>query len=86
MLAGQADAGLIYGHDALKARERLRVVAILSEGYTRTVHSMAMERYCPNRSLCTEFLEYIQSPEAQTLVRQAGYGVPGSQESPKDAR
>ena len=86
VLAGQADAGLIYGHDALKVRERLRVVAILNKGYTRTVHSMAMERYCPNRTLCTEFLEYIQSPEAQTLVRQAGYGVPGSQENPKDAR
>ena len=86
VLAGQADAGLIYGHDALKVRERLRVVAILNKGYTRTVHSMAMERYCPNRSLCTEFLEYIQSPDAQTLVRQAGYGVPGSQENRKDAR
>jgi molybdate transport system substrate-binding protein len=86
VLAGEADAGLMYGHDAVKVRERLRVVEILRKGYTPTVHSMAMERYCPNRSLCTEFLDYIQTPEAQALVRQAGYGVPGSQEKKKDAR
>lgn len=85
VLAGEADAGIIYGHEAVKVRERLRVVAILSKGYTPTVHSMAMERYCPNRSLCTEFLEYIQSPEAQALVRQAGYGLPGSQENRKES-
>ena len=37
---------------------------------------MAMERYCPNRSLCEEFLGYLRSEEAQAIVREAGYGVP----------
>ncbi len=86
VLSGEADAGIIYGHEAVKERQRLRVVSIVRKGYEPTVHSMAMERYCPNRSLCTEFLEYIQSPEAQALVRQAGYGLPGSQENTKDPR
>ena len=86
VLAGRADAGILYGQDALKERQRLRVAAILNKGYTPTVHSMAMERYCPNRDLCTAFLEYIQSPEAQLLVRRAGYGVPASVENRKDAR
>ena len=76
VLSGQADAGIIYGDQAVKERERLRVVAIVGKGYTPTRHSMAMERYCPNRRLCEEFLVYIQSPEAQVLVRQSGYGVP----------
>ena len=73
VLSGDADAGVIYGHEAAKEQERLRVVAIIKEGYQPTVHSMAMERYCPNRSLCQEFLDYIQSPGAQAVVRQAGY-------------
>lgn len=76
VLSGQADAGIIYGDQAVKERERLRVAAIVMKGYTPTRHSMAMERYCPNRRLCDDFLVYIQSAEGQALVRQAGYGVP----------
>ncbi len=76
VLSGQADAGIIYRHEAVKQQERLRVVAIVDKGYIPTVHSMAMERYCSNRSLCEEFLTYIQSAGGQTLVRQAGYAIP----------
>jgi molybdate transport system substrate-binding protein len=76
VLSGQADAGIIYGDQVVKERERLRVAAIVEKGYSPTRHSMAMERYCPNRILCEEFLAYIQSAEGQSLVRQAGYGVP----------
>jgi molybdate transport system substrate-binding protein len=76
VLSGQADAGIIYGHEAVKEQDRLRVVAIMTKGYTQTVHSMAMERYCPNRPLCEEFLSFIQSPDGQAIVRGAGYGVP----------
>jgi molybdate transport system substrate-binding protein len=77
VLAGEADAGIIYGHEAAKEQERLRVVGVIKEGYQPTVHSMAMERYCPSRDLCQEFLAYIQGAEAQVLVRKAGYDVPG---------
>lgn len=76
VLSGQADAGILFGHEAVKAQERVRVVARLEQGYAQTVHSMAMERYCPNRSLCEEFLGYLRSAEAQAIVREAGYGVP----------
>ena len=76
VLSGQADAGIIYGHEAVKQQQRLRVVAVLEKGYQPTVHSMAMERYCPNRPLCEEFLSFIQGTEGQVIVRQAGYAVP----------
>ncbi len=76
VLSGQADAGIIYGHEAVKEQERLRVVTAVEKGYTSTLHSMAMERYCPNRRLCDEFLTFIQSAEARAVVRQAGYAVP----------
>ncbi len=76
VLSGQADLGIVYGDQAVAQQQRLRVVGVVSKGYEPTVHSMAMERYCPNRKLCEEFLAYIQSVEAQRLVRQAGYAVP----------
>ena len=73
----RAAHGIVDG-DAIEAeqQQRLRVVGVIDKGYKPTVHSMAMERYCPNRQLCEEFLAYIQSAEAQRLVRQAGYAVP----------
>ena len=76
VLSGQADVGIIFGDQAVEQQQQLRVVGVINKGYQPTVHSMAMERYCPNRRLCEEFLTFIQSAEAQRLVRQAGYAVP----------
>jgi molybdate transport system substrate-binding protein len=77
VLSGQADAGIILGPDAYEERERVRVVATAAEiGYTAPVHSMAMERYCPNRTLCRDFLAFIQSGEAEAVLKQVGYSPP----------
>jgi molybdate transport system substrate-binding protein len=78
MLNGQADVGIIFGPDAYDKRERVRVVAVTPEQAVRPiVHSLAMERFCPNRPLCEEFLTFSQSPEAQTILKGLGYGLPG---------
>lgn len=76
ILSGQADAGIIFGHDAVQEQERVRVVAVAETGYAPTVHSMAMERYCPNRKICDEFLTFIQSAEAHKIVKGLGYAAP----------
>lgn len=80
VLRGEADAGVLFMHQAVRERERLRIVAVADRGDNPIVHSMAMERYCRNRSLCSDFLSYIQSSEAQHLIRNLGYV------SPSDAR
>ncbi len=79
LLSGQADAGIIFGHDAVREQERVRVVAVAESGYAPTVHSMAMERYCPNRKLCDEFLAFVQSTDAQRILKGLGYAVPNGQ-------
>ncbi len=76
LLSGQADVGVIFSPDAYRERERVRVVASTDRGYTPVVHSMAMERYCPNRKLCEDFLSFIQTPEAQNVLKQLGYESP----------
>ena len=79
VLSGEADMGIVFEHEAVKEQERVRIVARADRGYQPIVHSMAMERYCPNRTLCEDFLAFIQTAEAQDVVRLAGYGVPGEQ-------
>ncbi len=76
VLSGQAEAGMIFGDEAVRQQQRLRVVARVEKGYVATVHSMAMERSCPNRPLCMDFLSFLHSAEGQAAVRQAGYAVP----------
>lgn len=78
VLSGQADAGIIFGHEAVRVQERLRIATIVEHGYSPTAHSMVMERYCSDRPLCEEFLTFIQSAEGQRIVRQAGHAVPAS--------
>jgi molybdate transport system substrate-binding protein len=77
VLSGEADVGIVFGPDAIEESQRVRIVAISDERlYKPTIHSMAMERYCPNRNLCQEFLTFIQSPDAQSVLKQLGYGSP----------
>jgi molybdate transport system substrate-binding protein len=77
VLNGQADVGIIFGPDAYDKRERVRIVAIASEQTVRPIiHSLAMERNCPNRTLCEEFLAFSQSPEARGILEGLGYGLP----------
>jgi molybdate transport system substrate-binding protein len=78
VLGGQADAGIIFGHDAVKEQQRVRVAATAETGYRPTRHSMAMERSCPRRTLCEQFLAFLSTPAAQAAVRQAGYAIPSA--------
>lgn len=75
VLGGQADAGIIFGHDAVKEQERVRVAATAGSGYRPAVHSMAIQRSCPTRVLCEAFLAFLETPAARQAVRLAGYAA-----------
>jgi molybdate transport system substrate-binding protein len=77
LLNGQADVGILFGPDAVQESQRVRIVAVSELGtIPPVIHSMAMERYCPNRALCEEFLTFIQSTEAQAELKRLGYTSP----------
>ena len=77
VLNGQADVGILFGPDAVRESQRVRVVAVSESGTVQpVVHSIAMERYCPNRALCAEFLEFVQSLDAQAVLKRLGYASP----------
>jgi molybdate transport system substrate-binding protein len=78
LMYGKADAAIVFGPDAVQEANRVRMVAVAPGKLDRPVtYSMAMERYCPNRSLCEEFLGFVRSPEAEAILKQLGYGIPG---------
>ena len=84
LLNGEADVGILFGPDAVQESQRIRIVAVSESGtISPVVHSMAMERYCPNRALCAQFLEFIQSADAQAELKRLGYAPPPQSPSAK---
>lgn len=84
LLNGQADVGILFGPDAMQESQRIRIVAVSESGtIPPVIHSMAMERYCPNRALCEEFLNFIHSAEAQVELKRLGYAPPPQSQSMK---
>src|SRR6476661_713353 len=74
LLNGEADVGILFGPDAVQESQRVRIVAVADPGTVPPIiHSMAMERYCPNRALCEEFLTFIQSADAQSELMRLGF-------------
>ena len=80
LLNGKADVAIVFGPDAVREASRVRMVAVAPGKLDRPVtHSMAMERFCPNRALCEEFLGFVRSQDAEAIIKQLGYGIPSSE-------
>ena len=80
LLNGKADVAIVFGPDAVREASRVRVVAVAPGKLDRPVmHSMAMERFCPNRALCEEFLGFVRSQDAEAIIKQLGYGIPSGE-------
>ena len=79
LMNGKADVAIVFGPDAVREANRVRVAAVASGKLDRPVtYSMAMERFCPNRSLCEEFLSFVRGADAEAIIKQLGYGVPAN--------
>jgi len=80
VLNGNADVAIVFGPEAVREASRVRVVAVAPGKLNRPVtHSMVMERFCPNRALCEEFLGFVRSQDAEAIIKQLGYGIPSSE-------
>jgi len=79
IMNGDADAGIVFGSDAVRHAGRVRIVASSTDKtHQPVVYFMAMERFCPNRDLCGQFLAFTQTDEAQQALKVLGYGSPSS--------
>ncbi len=74
---GMADVGILFEHQAAQARTLVRLAGVIEpEVSPPVVYAMAMDRFCPNRTLCHQFLEFSQSHEARAVLARLGYGPP----------
>lgn len=74
VLNGRADIGVLFSADAVRERERVRIAATSHHAAVPPIrHSMTMDRFCPNRRLCQEFLDFTHSVQAQAALRLLGY-------------
>lgn len=77
LLHGQADLGIILSSDAHRERDRVRVTAKAPAGAHAAIeYWIAMERFCPDRRLCEDFLAFTGSAEARAIIERLGYGAP----------
>ena len=77
VLNGQADVGIVSGADAARERDRVRVVArASSDRPAPKTHSIAMERFCPDRARGEAFLRFLDGEAARAAIRLTGYEVP----------
>ena len=83
VLNGQADVGIVSGADAARERDRIRVVATApGDRPAPKTHSIAMERYSPDRAQGEEFLRFLHTEAARAAIRLVGYDTVEERKEP----
>jgi len=73
---GDADAGFVYETDA-KSTDKVTIAVPMPAGsYTPVVYPAAVIRGSPNAAGAKQFLEFLTSAEARTILEKYGFTVP----------
>ena len=72
---GDADAGLVFETDARAFANRVRVVAVAETGRDHTAirYFATALGSAPNRSMAQRFVSFLQSKEAQAVLKSCGF-------------
>jgi len=69
---GEADAGIVYGTDALAMADRVRVEAVL-EGHSPVSYPIAVTASAANPDEAGRFLTYVLSKQGQAVLARFGF-------------
>ena len=69
---GEADAGIVYASDALVAAELLTVV-IPPQANVVAEYPIAALAGAPSPALAAEFVDFVLSPEGQSILKKWGF-------------
>ncbi|MBQ9106201.1 MAG: molybdate ABC transporter substrate-binding protein [Mailhella sp.] len=69
---GEADAGIVYRTDALTARDKVRIDAVL-KGHTPVTYPIALTADSAAPEEARRFLEYVLSPAGQKVLTSFGF-------------
>lgn len=72
---GEADAGIVYASDAVAAPE-LPLIEIPSEWNVLAKYPIAALKYAPQSGLATEFVDFVLSYQAQSILQKWGFSTP----------
>ena len=73
---GEADAGFVYVSDALSEGSTVKQIDIPASAQPVPTYPIAMVKATKNATAAQEFVTFVMGPEAQTLLRAAGFGPP----------
>lgn len=72
---GEADAGFVYRTDAAIGGDKVRVV-LTATGHTPVTYPVAVVSDSRQKTLAREFMTYLVSSEASTVLARHGFGKP----------
>ena len=70
---GEADAGVVYGSDAASAADTVLTIAIPPALNVRAEYPLAVLKESTNPQAARAFVDYILSPDGQSLLAQYGF-------------
>ena len=73
---GEADAGFVYVTDARSAGDKVHSIALPAVAQATATYPIAAVRDSRNAGLARQFVTFVLGADAQTLLKQAGFGPP----------
>lgn len=74
--AGQADAGLVYTTDAVSAGGDVDIIDIPGADDVVNTYPIAVTTGAADPALAAQWVEFVQGPQAQELLADAGFAAP----------
>ncbi len=76
VVAGEADAGLVYVTDARSAGDKIQSVAFPQAGQATNTYPIAPLKNGPEPELAKEFVAYVHGPVGKQVLAGHGFGTP----------
>jgi len=74
--SGEADAGFVYITDALAAGSQVKAIKLPPAAQATAVYPIATVKASKNASLANQFVQFVLAPQAQSMLKSAGFGPP----------
>lgn len=76
VVAGEADAGLVYVSDALAAGDQVETVDFPESGAAINDYPISTLNGASESELAAEFTEFVRGPEGREVLERNGFGAP----------
>jgi molybdate transport system substrate-binding protein len=74
--SGEADAGFVYVTDALAAGSQVTAITLPASAQAIATYPIAVVKASTHAGPATQFVGFVLDPQAQALLRIAGFGPP----------